>query len=77
MTVIEPYSKELRDLKQQAILDMDKPLLADLKEMEGEQFIYCETFFDALKASTLEEQLPTVESSELKEVFNSISKGAN
>jgi hypothetical protein len=73
MKIIEPYSKELKELKQKAILDMDKLLLADLKEMEGEQFIYCETFFDALKAS--DDDLPMVESTGLKKVFSNLKEG--
>lgn len=77
MKTIKPYSPELRGLKSKAILALDKPLLNDLKEVEGEEFIYCEIFLDALQASTLEggEEPPIIDSTELKQVFKGLKEG--
>lgn len=73
MKLIEPYSSELRELKQNAVLALDKPLLEALKEMEGKPFIFCESFQDALMATTSTDQnIDIVESTELKEVFNKL-----
>ncbi|UCS94848.1 hypothetical protein KZP23_07515 [Echinicola marina] len=76
MKIIEPYSEELRELKEKAIVNMDKPLLNDLRKVEGEKFIYCETFFDALQATSIENNaLLLIESTELKELLRKAKAG--
>jgi hypothetical protein len=76
MKVIAPYSPELREIKAKAIIAMDKPLLEQLQQVEAETFIYCETFLDALMASSDESNdLPTVEASSLRNAIESITEG--
>jgi len=69
MRLIEPYSQELRDIKASAILTLDKPLLEQLKEVEGKEFLLIETFTDALKSSSIEEPIETVESTQFSNQF--------
>jgi hypothetical protein len=76
MKVIAPYSPELRELKAKAIIELDRPLLAKLLEVEGSEFLYCETFLSLLQATSFESNdLPIVESSELSAVLNQFTEG--
>lgn len=76
MRLIKPFSEELRVLKSKAIIDRDVPLLVQLKHYEGQEFTYCETFFDLMVVSCDEnDKTPIVESTALSEVFKSIGEG--
>lgn len=76
MKLIQPYSPGLRELKAKAIIELDRPLLAKLQEVEGSEFLYCETFLDLLMVSSDESNdLPVVESSKLSAVLNQFTEG--
>jgi hypothetical protein len=78
MKVIAPYSPELRELKAKAIIELDRLLLEQLQDVEGKEFAFCETFQDALQASSFEdEDLPTVEATSLREVFKQFTEGSS
>ncbi len=76
MKRIQPNSPELREIKAKAIVSYDVPLLEQIQEVEGKEFIHCETFLDLLQASSIEENdLPIVEGTELTAVFKQFSEG--
>lgn len=77
MKVIQPNSPELRELKAKAIAEMDKPLLAKIRAADGEEFVFCETFFECLQAASQVTPLksPVIVSTEVENVILKAMRG--
>ena len=67
MKNIQPESPELRSLKAKAIAEMDIQLMAKIRALEGEEFIYCEEFYDMVMVTSFQKPIPIVVSTQLEE----------
>ncbi len=69
MKRFQPYSPELRDLKAKAIMDLEKPLLLQLQDVDGEEFILVDSFLDLLMVTSWEKETTLVQTTSFKESF--------
>lgn len=77
MKVIQPNSPELRELKAKAIASLDKPLLAKIRAVEDQEFVFCETFFECLQVASMDppETSPVIVSTEVENVILQTMRG--
>ena len=77
MKIVQPNSPELRELKAKAIASLDKPLLAKIRAVEDQEFVFCETFFECLQATSQVTPLksPIIVATEVENVILQTMRG--